>query len=79
MAMATELAPGTGLTWTGPACPDPPVSAGERGVFVGYDGRGPDDGYVVSFRGGRHFCCRRSDVTPDPRPDHRVTRRHRGQ
>lgn len=75
--MADELVPGTGLTWTGSANVDPPVSPGERGVFIDYDGREPEADYVVNFPGGRQFCCRPSDVTPDARLDRVIARRHK--
>jgi hypothetical protein len=50
------------------------VQRGERGVFLDYEGQ--PDLYVVTFPGGRTFCCRAVDVEPDPRPPARVVRRH---
>jgi hypothetical protein len=50
------------------------VQLGEHGVFVDYDGQ-PDQ-YVVTFPGGRTFCCSAADVEPDPRAPARVVRRH---
>lgn len=76
MALPRDLVEGQGLTWTGPSHEEPAVLPGERGIFVSYDGHGPDDGYVVDFPGGRNFCCRRSDVTPDPGSPVQVNRRH---
>jgi hypothetical protein len=75
MGFSDELVRGQALTWTGPPCADPVVLPGERGVFVDYDGREADDGYVVDFPEGRSFCCRRTDVTPDPQPVRGTRRR----
>lgn len=79
MALPRGLVSGQGLTWVGPTLDDEAgllVRPGERGVFVDYDGHRPGDGYVVEFPGGRVFCCRRSDVEPDPRPPVPVHRTH---
>jgi hypothetical protein len=77
MALPRDLVPGQGVTWVGPPDAEGLVAPDERGFFVSHDGAEPGDGYVVEFPGDRIFCCRRTDVRPDPSPPVAQRRRHR--
>jgi hypothetical protein len=77
VALPHDLVPGQAVTWVGPPLAEPDgltMKVGERGLFVDYDGQW--DQYVVTFPGGRAFCCGATDVEPDPRAPARVIRRH---
>jgi hypothetical protein len=77
MALPKGLVAGQRLTWIGSPLPPPDahvVSAGDRGIFVDYEG--DSDHYVVDFNGAL-FCCAAGDVRPDPRPPAVDKRRHR--
>jgi hypothetical protein len=77
VALPRDLAPGEPVTWVGPPLDDASglaVQVGERGVFLDHDG--DPEQYVVSFPGGRVFCCLAADVEPDPPEPPRRYRRH---
>ncbi len=76
MVLPRDLVTGQGLTWIGPRLPPPEddvVQAGDRGVFLDYEGDA--EHYVVEFK-NEVFCCAADDVQPDRRPPVPVTRRH---
>lgn len=78
MAQERDLIPGQGLTWIADWSDETQVAPGERGICLDHDGREPDADLVVEFPNNRVFCCRPSDVRPDPRTVE-SDRRHNGK